>query len=333
MRSSIALPGLGLAVLGVLAFSFTFPATVMALDGFGPYLIGVGRAVIAAVPAGLGLLAVRARLPTRDRLPGLLGVAAGVVFGFPILSTLALDLGASSSHSAVVIGLLPIATAVFAALRAGERPSAPFWVASTGGALVITVFALSRGSGHLTPPDLLLFAALLAGGMGYAEGGRLARSMPAWRVISWALVLATPVTVPVTVVLWARTPVPPTGPAVLGLAYLGLVSMFLGFLAWYAGLARAGVARAGQVQLGQPILTLVWSWLLLDERLGTAIVLTAGGVLCSVVITQRARVRAPSDITLDGSERRKLSQDGSDDQGRAPDTGAQNGSDGWRITS
>lgn len=309
---SIALPGLWLALFGVLAFSFTFPATVFALHGFGPYLIGCGRATIAAALALVALLAAGAKRPRPAQVPALLLVGGGVVLGFPVLSTLALDLGASSAHSAVVIGVLPVVTAIFAALRAGERPSPLFWAASTGGALVVVAFAVSRGAGRVTPADLLLFGALLAGGLGYAEGGRLSRELPAWQVISWALVLVVPVTVPVTVLLTVLDPVRPSWPAVLGLGYVSVVSMLLGFFAWYAGLARVGVARAAQVQLAQPVLTLVWSWLLLGERLGMATVVTAVAVLGSVVLTQRAQVRPArqGDITLESNARRKLSHEG-----------------------
>jgi drug/metabolite transporter (DMT)-like permease len=304
--SSIALPGAALAFLGVLGFSFTFPATVLALDGFGPFLITFGRAAIAAVLAAAALLAVRAARPNRRQLVSLAVVGGGVVLGFPGLTTLALHLGATASHSAVVIGVLPAATAVFAVLRAGERPAPAFWAAGLGGTAVIVLFALSRGAGHLTTADALLLCALFAGGLGYAEGGRLAREMPAWRVISWALVLCVPVSVPASLLL-ARGGggdgvAPDVGlAAVLGLAYVGVISMLLGFFAWYAGMARAGVARAGQVQLAQPILTLVWSWIVLDERLGIATPVAAVAVLCSVAATQRARVRRVDDVSADSA--------------------------------
>src|SRR5918999_456366 len=264
---SITLPGPLLAALGVLAFSYTLPATVFALDGLDPYLIGVGRAAVATLLGAGALLAVRAARPRRDQWYGLAAAGAGVVFGFPVLSSLALDLGASASHSAVVIGLLPAATAVcavllparglrarpatgpvtgpttrHAALRAGERPARSFWLASATGALCFTGFALTNASGQVSPADLLLFGALLAAAVGYAEGGRLAREMPGWQVISWALVLTGPVSLPVTLWLLATTEPRWTGPAVAGFAYVSAVSMFLGFFAWYAGLVLACVA-------------------------------------------------------------------------------------------
>jgi drug/metabolite transporter (DMT)-like permease len=295
VRETIPVPengrGLGLAALGVLAFSFTMPATVWALRGFDPYLIGVGRAAVAAVFAVVALVAVRAARPRRHQWRSLAVVAGGVVFGFPVLSTLALDHGASSSHSAVVVGVLPAATAVLAVIRAGERPSAGFWLASLAGAACIVGFTLRQGAGRFTPADLLLFGALLAAAVGYVEGGRLAREMPGWQVICWALVLAIPVTVPATVAIGIASPPSWGGDALVGMAYVSGISMFLGFFAWYAGMARAGVARAGQVQLAQPLLTLVWSWLFLGEHTGLITVLAAVAVLGCVVVTQRTRVR------------------------------------------
>jgi drug/metabolite transporter (DMT)-like permease len=305
----IALPaGFGAAALGVLAFSFTIPATSFALRGFGPYTIGVGRAAIAALLALVMLRLTRARRPSGRQWVSLGVVAGGVVFGFPVLSTLALGHGSSASHAAVVVGLLPVATAVFAVMRAGERPSWVFWVASVAGSACIVAFTLRDGLGGFSAADAFLFGALVTAGLGYAEGGRLAREMPGGAVVSWALILAAPVTLPGTAVLLIAEPPHLTGAALAGLAYLAVVSMFLGFFAWYSGLARAGVARAGQVQLAQPLLTLLWSWLLLGEHAGTSTVVAAAGVLVCVLAAQRARVLR--DITPSSTIRRTVSQEG-----------------------
>jgi drug/metabolite transporter (DMT)-like permease len=305
----IALPdGFGAAALGVLAFSFTFPATSFALRGFGPYTIGVGRAAIAALLAVVALRLTRAARPYGRQWVSLGVVAGGIVFGFPVLSTLALVHGSSASHAAVVIGLLPVATAVFAVVRAGERPSWAFWAASVAGAACIVTFTLRNGPGRFSAADVFLFGALLTAGLGYAEGGRLAREMPGRAVVSWALVLVAPITVPVTAVLVVAEPPRWSGPALAGLAYLAVVSMFLGFFAWYSGLARAGVARASQVQLAQPLLTLLWSWLLLGEHAGMSTVVAAAGVLVCVLLAQRARVLR--DMTASSTIRRTVSQEG-----------------------
>lgn len=282
--------GTVLAFVGVLAFSGSFPATVFAMRGFDPWLVAIGRALVAGVIAVICLKAARLPLiPPRALWRSYALISAGVVFGFPVLSGLALHLGASTAHSAVVIGLLPAATAAFAVLRAGERPKLLFWIACTAGAAAITAFTLSQGGGSLTWPDLLLIGALLSAAVGYTEGARLTKNEPGWRVISYALVVSLPITAPVTAVLLTVTEVRLSWPALAGFAYVGAVSMFLGFLPWYKGLALGGIARAGQTQLVQPLLTLAWAWLLLGERYGLATVVGALAVLLCVAVTQRSR--------------------------------------------
>ncbi|GLW98008.1 conserved hypothetical membrane protein [Microtetraspora sp. NBRC 16547] len=279
-----------LAALGVLSFSGSFPGTVFAMRGFDPYFLSFARANLATLAAVICLAAAGAPLlPPREHLRSYAVISGGVVFAFPLFSALALHSGASTAHSAVVTGLLPAATAVGAVLRAGERPRPLFWVACAAGALSITVFVLSRGTGRFAGADVLLVLALVGAAAGYTEGGLLARETPGWRVISYSLVVAAPVTVPVTVALAVTGDAQPSGVSLAGLAYVGLVSMFLGFVPWYAGLAMGGIARAGQVQLAQPLLTLLWAWLFLDERFGWATVAAALAVLVCVAVTQVSR--------------------------------------------
>ncbi len=292
---SVALPGLAWAALGVLAFSFTFPATVMALRGFDAYVVGAGRSVVAAVLAAVCLLGGRAPLPRRQDLPGLVAVAVGCGIGFGLLSAVALR-HTTSTHAAVIVGLLPAATAIVAVLRSGERPRWPFWAASTTGTGVIVLYALSRGNGGLSAADLLLLAALAVGAIGYAEGGRLARRMPGWQVIAWGVLFAIPVSLPITIVAAARHASHPSAEALIGFAYVGVFSMFLGFFAWYRGLAEAGIARASQLQLGQPMLTIAWSVPVLGERAGASAILTGVVVAVCVLVTQRSRSRVAPDV-------------------------------------
>lgn len=281
-------PSLGWAALGVLAFSFTFPATTLAERGFDAYLVGAGRSVIAAVVAAACLRAARAPLPTRERWGGLIAVAIGCGIGFGLLSALALR-HTSSTHAAVVVGLLPAATAIVAVIRVGDRPGPVFWAASAAGTAVVVAYAISRGSGTLHIADVLLLAALVVAAVGYAEGGRLARGMPGWQVIAWGVLLALPVSLPITVVALARhPPAHPGAAAVAGFAYVGIVSMFLGFFAWYRGLAEAGVAKASQLQLAQPLLTIVWSAPLLGDRLDPLALGAAVIVAACVLVTQRS---------------------------------------------
>jgi drug/metabolite transporter (DMT)-like permease len=276
------------AALGVVAFSFTFPSTAWALEGFGPWSLVAVRAVLAALIAGGCLLALRQPLPARRHWAGLAVVAAGVVVGFPLLTTLALRTS-TTAHAAVVVGLLPLTTALLSALRVGTRPSRTFWAAALTGAGAVVAFTVQQSGGALTTADLYLFGALLVCAAGYTEGGRLARVMPGWQVIGWALVLCLPIAVPAGAVALAYEPVRLTAHSVAGLVWVAAGSQFLGLVVWYRGMAAIGIPRASQLQLAQPLLTLVWSVLLLGEHLTPAAPLTAAAVLVCIAVTQRAR--------------------------------------------
>ncbi|WP_372406479.1 DMT family transporter [Streptomyces luteireticuli] len=282
-----------LALLGVGMFSLTFPATVWALDGLGPWSATACRAVLGTLIAAGFLTARRARLPDRRHLVPLAVVAAGVVVGFPLLTTLALR-SSTTSHAAAVVGLLPVTTAAYAAVRAGTRHSKAFWGAALTGAAVVVAFAVQQSGGRPGTGDLYLFAALLICAAGYAEGGMLARELPGWQVIGWALVLSLPLTLAGAAVALAVEPVHLTGRATAGLLWLG-VSQFVGLWVWYRAMALTGVARAGQLQLAQPLLTLVWSVTLLGERLAPAAPLAAVAVLVCIAVTQRAGSPTRSD--------------------------------------
>ncbi|MDQ1044009.1 DMT family transporter [Streptomyces sp. V4I2] len=276
------------AALGVVAFSLTFPATAWGLEGFGAWSLVAVRSVLAALIAGGCLLALRVPVPARRHWPGLAVVAAGVVVGFPLLSTLALQTS-TTAHAAVVVGLLPLTTALFAALRMGTRPSRTFWAAALAGAAAVAAFTVQQSGGALSTADVYLFGALLVCAAGYTEGGRLARGMPGWQVIGWALVLCLPLAVPAAAVALSYEPVHLTAHSVAGLLWVSAGSQFLGLVVWYRGMAVIGIPKASQLQLAQPLLTLVWSVLLLGEHLTVAAPLTAAAVLVCIAVTQRAR--------------------------------------------
>ncbi len=298
VRRSV-LNGLYWGALGVLAFSMSLPATrVAVLGGLDPLFIGAGRAAVAGCLAVLVLCASWQGWPPRRLMGRLLAVVLGVVIGFPFLTTLAL-VRVPAAHGVVLTGLLPAATAVMAVLRAGERPSLRFWLSAAAGLLAVLAFAWVQGAGALDPADLLLLAAVALCALGYAEGGVLARELGGVQVISLALVLALPVTVPLA--LWradAAMLAAATPAAWAGFAYVSLVSMYLGFFAWYRGLAVGGVARVGQLQLAQPVLSLLWAVLLLGEPVTGATLAAAGAVLACVVLTQSARPASRNDSHL-----------------------------------
>jgi drug/metabolite transporter (DMT)-like permease len=275
--------------LGVLCFSLTLPATHLAESAFGGVVVGLGRALVAAVLAGIVLLARRESLPPRHTWLSLACVAGGVVVGFPLFSALALE-GTPVAHSAIISGLLPALTAVGGVLRGGERPRALFWLSCVAGVLAVLLFAIVQGGGHLQAGDGWMLAAVCTGAVGYTEGGRLARELGGWRVICWALLLAAPILVfPVGWSL-AQHGIQSSPLSWVGFAYVSVFSMFLGFFAWYYGLARGGIARISQLQLLQPLLTIVWAALLLGEHLTLLTGASALLVVLCVALGQRSRL-------------------------------------------
>jgi len=282
--------GVALGLVGVVCFSGSLPVTHVAVREFGVIVPSFGRAVIAAVLAIVVLTATRSPLPPRELVPRLVVVSLGVVVGFPTFTALALQ-HAPAGHGSVVIGLLPATTAGMSALRTGDRPPGRYWAFAALGAAAIAVLTIVNGTRDVAVGDLLLLGAVLAAGVGYTEGALLSRALGGWQTISWAVIVALPLTVPLTIVGMGPVGFDEPVTAWLCLGYLGAVSMYFGFFAWYAGLNLGGVARVSQVQLVQPLLSLVWAWLFLHERLKPFTVVVAVIVLCSVLGSRRALAR------------------------------------------
>lgn len=278
MRRTTA--GWGSGMLGVLIFSGSLPATRVAVGSFGPLFLTAARAVIAAALAAALLSMLRQARPVRGDLAALAIVALGVVVGFPLLTALALQ-HVTSAHSIVFIGLLPLATALFGVLRGGERPKPAFWLFSALGSLAVAGFALTQsGSASLTG-DLLMVLAILLCGLGYAEGATLSRRLGGWQVISWALVLALPIMAVVALMTMPDAWGGISAAAWIGLGYVSVFSMLVGFVFWYRGLALGGIAGVGQLQLLQPLIGLTLAGLLLGEPVAwTMITVTGLVVLC-----------------------------------------------------
>lgn len=247
------------------------------------------RMLLATAIAGTALAVLRPPLPRRRHWAGIAVAASGVVVGFPLLTTLALQTS-STSHAAVVVGLLPLTTAVYSSLRTGARPSAAFWSAALAGAAVVIGFTVHQSGGTPSPGDLHLLGALLVCAAGYAEGGRLARELTGLQILGWALVGSLPIAVPgALIALHVEPPVQLTFHSVTGLVWVAAGSQLAGLLFWYRGMGIAGVARVSQLQLAQPLLTLVWSVLLLGEHLAPAAPVAAAAVLVCIVVVQRSK--------------------------------------------
>lgn len=278
--------GWGSGLIGVIIFSASLPATRVAVGGFTPLFLTSARAVIAALLGAGLLLALRQRQPSRKDLGALAIVALGVVIGFPLLTALALQ-HITAARSIVFIGLLPLATALFGVLRGGERPRPAFWLFSAVGAACVAGFALANSAATSLEGDAFMVAAVLLCGLGYAEGARLSRRLGGWQVISWALLVALPAMAALALATlpdsWAGIGMA----AWLGLAYVSVFSMLVGFVFWYRGLALGGIAGVGQLQLLQPFFGLALAATLLGESVTPAMLAVTVAVIACVAGARR----------------------------------------------
>ena len=289
--------GLWLGLLGVVIFALTLPMTRLAVGPASdpqlpPLFVTAGRAALAGLLSIFVLFAMRARPPQARQAWSLAVCAAGTVVGFPLFLGLALR-EVDAMHAAVVTGVLPLGTAVAAAVYFRQRPSPGFWACAVLGCALVLAFAAYQGEGRLSAADGLLLLAVACASIGYVAGARLAGEMSAERVICWVLVLSLPVTLPVTLASWpaqnARTS------AWMGLAYVSLFSMWLGFFAWYRALALGGTVRVSQVQLLQPFLALLFAVPVLGETLQPATVAFSLLVIATVFLGKKmpVNVRSP----------------------------------------
>lgn len=289
--------GLWWAFLAVFVWSFTVPLTKVAVEGFSAVFTATGRAVIAGVIAAVVLLVRRIPLPPRHLWRSLVFIMIGAVFGWPVLLAIALNY-TTAAHAAVIAAFMPLATAIFAVLMTNEHVTRTFWLAASIGTLAVVVFSLSRGGmgeGSLIADGLLILA-VIASSVGYVLGAEATKSMPGWQVISWVVVIALPITIPVSAVLYftTRANYQTDGAQWGALIVLGVSSMYLGFIAWYRGLSQAGVAYGGQVQQLQVLFSLVWSAVLLREAVTWVTILAALVVVGAVAWAQVAR--APAQV-------------------------------------
>ncbi|WP_121967085.1 DMT family transporter [Myroides sp. N17-2] len=266
--------------IGVLLFSGSMPATKVAVLSLDPIFVTAARAGIAGILALICLLIFKEKRPTKKQLMPLAIVAIGGVIGFPLLSALALQY-ITSAHSLVYLGILPMSTAVFAVLRGGEKPKRIFWLFSILGSLIVIGFAALQGGTSSPVGNILMIIAILLCGLSYAEGAKLSKSLGGWQVISWAVVISLPISLPIMFLTAPSAPSLISTETWIGVAYLGIFSMFIGFIFWYKGLAQGGTASVGQLQLLQPFFGLALAATLLNEHVSSNMILvTIGVILC-----------------------------------------------------
>jgi drug/metabolite transporter (DMT)-like permease len=294
--------GFAYGTLGVALFALTIPMTRLASGSLeapqlSPWFVAFGRAALAGVLALLYLLALRAPRPSAAQWRWLALTALGVVFGFPVFMGLAVQ-RVDAVHASVITGILPLVTAVLGAWLLGQRQRAPFWAFAALGLLLVLAFAWWRGGAALQLADALLALALVLGALGYVWGARLSASMRPEHVISWVLVLALPLTLPLA--WWTRPSAPVQAVSWLGFGYVALFSMWIGFFAWYRGLALGGTVRVSQVQLAQPFLSILAAVPILGERVDAATGLFLLAVMAVVFASRRVASAPPSKVDSKG---------------------------------
>lgn len=294
--------GLAMGSIGMLAFSGTLPATRLAVPVFGPTLITSARVEVTAIVGALILLVTRRTLPDRRYWLGIFLMGFGLA-AYPFFIALAME-HVPSAHGAVVVGLTPAITAVVAVLRVGERPPKAFWIACLVGVAAVLVFAIHQGGGYIGLSDGWLVIAMVGVAVAYVEGAMVSRDLGSTTTLWWAMIAVAPFAViPLTLALWRLDwGQPISGPAWAGLAYVCVVSMILGSVAWYWGLAAGGIARIGQLNLIQPLLTLLWSAMLLGEHVTGIALICAGVVITSMVVCVRSRVAVARSPTFCAGE-------------------------------
>ena len=286
--------GLLLGFIGVAIFGGTLPATRIAVAEIDPIALTSLRTAIAGLCSLALLVVLRRKLPPRALWPQLTIVMTCVAIGFPLLMSLGMQ-RVDASHGGVVLGVLPIATALAAVAITHERPRPLFWIASVAGAALVIAFALRQGGGALVAGDLFLFASVAIAAVGYAFSGRLTSQMPGWEVISWVLVIALPLSIPAAALTMPQDIGQVALKPWLGLLYVALFSQWIGFFAWNAGLAMGGIARVSQVQLLQPFVTFALAAFFNDETITLQILLFSAAVVVTVAISTRTRAKpAPS---------------------------------------
>ncbi|MDA9170849.1 DMT family transporter [Alphaproteobacteria bacterium] len=289
MTLSIETKGMLIGFVGIAIFSLTLPFTQMAVNEMSPFFLAFGRASIAGICALILLIFNKSKFPNRVQINKLIIIVVGVVYGFPIFTSIAMTT-LPSSHSGIVLGILPLAMSLFAAIKYKEKPSLSFWLTSIFGTFMVISYTFMDNDGSLMIEDLWLLFAILFAAIGYSEGGILSKEMGSIAVISWALVISLPINLFASYVFYETSYATISFQAFMSLMYVGLFSMFIGFFFWYKGIAIGGISRVGQVQLIQPFLTIIGAYFLTNEKITFLNILFALIVLIVIIIGRRTKI-------------------------------------------
>ena len=289
MNLSIETKGMLIGFVGISIFSLTLPFTQMAVNEMSPFFVAFARASIAGICALILLIFTKSKFPNKIQIRRLIIIVIGVIYGFPIFTSIAMKT-LPSSHSGIVLGILPLAMSLFAAIKYKEKPSSSFWMISIFGTFIVISYTFIDNNGSLMIEDLWLLFAILFAAIGYSEGGTLAKEMGSIGVISWALVISLPINLFASYLFYEINYTSISFQAIISLTYVGLFSMFIGFFFWYKGIAIGGISRVGQVQLIQPFLTIVGAYFLTNEKVTFLNILFAFMVLIVIIIGRKTKI-------------------------------------------
>ena len=290
MNLSIETKGMLIGFVGISIFSLTLPFTQMAVNEMSPFFVAFARASIAGICALILLIFTKSKFPNKIQIRRLIIIVIGVIYGFPIFTSIAMKT-LPSSHSGIVLGILPLAMSLFAAIKYKEKPSSSFWIISIFGTFIVISYTFIDNNGSLMIEDVWLLFAILFAAIGYSEGGTLAKEMGSIGVISWALVISLPINLFASYLFYEINYTSISFQAIISLTYVGLFSMFIGFFFWYKGIAIGGISRVGQVQLIQPFLTIVGAYFLTNEKITTLNILFAFMVLIVIIIGRKTKIQ------------------------------------------
>lgn len=290
MNLSIETKGMLIGFVGISIFSLTLPFTQMAVNEMSPFFVAFARASIAGICALILLIFTKSKFPNKIQIRRLIIIVIGVIYGFPIFTSIAMKT-LPSSHSGIVLGILPLAMSLFAVIKYKEKPSSSFWMISIFGTFIVISYTFIDNNGSLMIEDLWLLFAILFAAIGYSEGGTLAKEMGSIGVISWALVISLPINLFASYLFYEINYASISFQAIISLTYVGLFSMFIGFFFWYKGIAIGGISRVGQVQLIQPFLTIVGAYFLTNEKITTLNILFAFMVLIVIIIGRKTKIQ------------------------------------------
>ena len=282
--------GMLIGLIGISMFSLTLPFTQMAVKEMSPFFVAFSRATIAGFCALILLILGKYKLPTKNQIKRLIIIAIGIVYGFPIFTSMAMTT-LPSSHSGIVLGILPLTMSVLAAIRYKEKASLAYWITSIIGASLVITYAFIDNNGFLIKEDLWLLFAILFVSVGYSEGGNLSKEMGSIAVVSWALVLTLPFNIIATYFFYETSFSSVSLQALISLSYVGLFSMYIGFFFWYKGIAIGGISRVGQVQLIQPFLTIFAAFFLTNEKITFLNILFALMVLVVIIVGKKTKIQ------------------------------------------